>query len=294
MGKIIRCITSDGAVMATAIDSTDIVNKAFELHHTLPVCTAALGRLLTATSLMGNMLKGKEHSITVKINGGGPAGSVVAVSDYMGNVRGYIQNGAVELPLNDKGKLDVGGAVGPDGTLYVVKDIGLKEPYGGSVPIVSGEIAEDITAYHAVSEQIPTACSLGVLVDTDCTVKAAGGFIIQLLPGADDIVAGKVEECVRKARPISAMIENELSPEACLREVLGEFDLEVLDESDAQYVCRCSRERVASTLKSLSLDELREMADSKDNTVVECHFCNTVYTFSPTEICNFINEKKSK
>ncbi len=294
MGKIIRCITNDGAVMATAIDSTDIVGRAFELHHTTPVCTAALGRLLTATSLMGNMLKGKEHSITVKINGGGPAGSVVAVSDYMGNVRGYIQNGAVELPLNDKGKLDVGGAVGTDGTLYVVKDIGLKEPYGGSVPIVSGEIAEDITAYHAVSEQIPTACSLGVLVNTDCSVKAAGGFIIQLLPGADDAVAEKVEECVRRARPISAMIEDALSPEECLREVLGGLDLEVLDESEAQYVCKCSRDRVEATLKSLSVEELAEMAEADDDTVVECHFCNSVYKFSPMKIKEIISKKKSE
>ena len=201
MGKLIRCITSDGEVMATAVDTTDIVAKAEQIHTTSAVITAALGRLLTAASMMGNMLKGKDDNLTLRINGNGPAGSIIAVSDYDGNVRGYVQNPVVELPLNEKGKLDVGGAVGKDGLLYVLKDLGLKEPFSGSVPIVSGEIAEDITSYYALSEQIPTVCALGVLVNPDLTVKAAGGFIIQLLPAAGGDTIEKLEKAIEKLNP---------------------------------------------------------------------------------------------
>ena len=206
MGKLIRCITSDGAVMATALDSTDIVARAEEIHKTSAVVTAALGRLLTAASMMGNMLKGAEDSITLKMAGDGPIGSILAVSDSTGNVRGYAQNNVVELPLNEKGKLDVSGALGKTGTLYVVKDLGLKEPYSGSVPFASGEVAEDITAYYAVSEQIPTVCALGVLVNPDLTVRAAGGYIIQLLPAADDHTIDLLEASVAKMRPVSALL----------------------------------------------------------------------------------------
>ena len=184
MGKLIRCITSDGSVAALAADSTDVVGKAEKIHVTSAVTTAALGRLLTAASLMGSNMKGTDDSLTLKVNGGGPSGSVIAVADSGGNVRGYVQNPIVEIPLNKYGKLDVGGAVGKDGYLTVMKDLGLKEPYIGQVPLVSGEIAEDITSYYAVSEQIPTVCALGVLVDRDLSVKAAGGFLIQLLPMA--------------------------------------------------------------------------------------------------------------
>ena len=289
MGKLIRCITSDGAIMAVAVDSTDIVSKAEKIHTTSAVITAALGRLLTAASMMGNMLKGKDDSVTVKISGGGPSGSLVAVSDSRGNVRGYCQNSVVEIPLKSNGKLDVGGAVGNDGTLYVVKDIGLKEPYGGSVPLVSGEIAEDITAYYAISEQIPTATALGVLVDTDLSVKSAGGYIIQLLPGADDNTITALEECLKKARPVSEMIDAGLTPEQILKEVLSGMELEVLYEQDIFYECKCSRERVASALKSLSEEDLREMAEDTEATKIECHFCNTTYSFSPLEIKKFLS-----
>jgi len=182
MAKLIRCITSDGQVMVSAIDSTDIVAKSEQLHKTSAVCTAALGRLLTATSLMGNMLKSEDNTITVKLAGDGPAGSLIAAADYKGNVRGYVMNPVVEIPLKENGKLDVSGAVGTNGTLYVIKDLGLKDPYNGFVPITSGEIAEDITAYYAISEQVPTVCALGVLVNPDLSVRKAGGYIIQLLP----------------------------------------------------------------------------------------------------------------
>ena len=191
MGKIIRCITSDGLVMATAIDSTDIVAEAERIHKTSATVTAALGRLLTAGSMMGNMLKSKDNTITLRLAGGGPAGNLIVVSDWEGDVRGYVTNPVVEIPLNNKGKLDVAGAVGRQGNLYVTKDLGLKEPYNGCIPLVSGEIAEDITAYYAVSEQIPTVCALGVLVNPDLTVKAAGGYIIQLLPAAGEDVIEK-------------------------------------------------------------------------------------------------------
>lgn len=291
MGKLIRCITSDGAVMAIAADTTDIVARAEEIHSTSAVMTAALGRLLTATSLMGNMLKGKKDTVTVKVNGSGPAGSIVCVADSRGNVRGYAQNAVVEIPLKENGKLDVGGAVGKDGTLYVVKDIGLKEPYGGSVPLVSGEIAEDITAYYAVSEQIPTAASLGVLVNPDLTVNAAGGYIIQLLPGADDNIITALEECLKKARPISSMISEGMTPEEILKETLSGMELEVLYEQYIKYECKCSEEKVESALRSLSVEELTEMAEDTKNTEVECHFCNTVYSFTPDRIKEFISEK---
>ena len=291
MGNLIRCITSDGAIMAVASDTTDIVGKAEEIHSTSAVITAALGRLLTATSMMGNMLKGKDDTVTVKINGGGASGSLVAVADSRGDVRGYVQNPVVEIPLKSNGKLDVGGAVGKEGTLFVVKDIGLKEPYGGSVPLVSGEIAEDITAYYAVSEQIPTATALGVLVDTDLSVKAAGGYIIQLLPGADDNTITALEECLKKARPVSELIAEGKTPEEVLREILCGMELEVLYEQEICYKCKCSRERVESALKSLSVEELTEMAEDTHNTEVECHFCNSVYSFTPEEIGKFISEK---
>lgn len=293
MGKLIRCITSDGSVLAMAIDSTDIAAAAEKIHSTSAVITAALGRTLTATSMMGNMLKGKNDTVTVKINGEGPAGSLVAVADSTGNVRGYVQNARVELPLKENGKLDVGGAVGKNGVLYVVKDIGMKEPYGGQVPLVSGEIAEDFTAYYAVSEQIPTACSLGVLVNPDLSVKAAGGFIVQLLPGADGEIIDKVEKCIKSARPISTMIADGLTPSEVLAEVLEGFDLEVLYEQDVEYRCPCSRKRVESALKGLSAEELTEMATDGKETKAECHFCNKVYEFSPIELLEFAKAKKS-
>ena len=211
MGKIIRCITSDGTVMAVGIDSTDIVNEAVRIHETSAVVSAALGRLLTAASMMGDMLKGKDNSITLRLAGDGPAGSVIAVSDFEGNVRGYVQNPIVEIPLNNNGKLDVAGAVGKNGSLYVIKDVGLKEPYSGSIPIMSGEIAEDITAYYAISEQIPTVCALGVLVNPDLTIKAAGGYMIQLLPTADDGIIDRVEKSIEGIRPVTQMLDSGMS-----------------------------------------------------------------------------------
>lgn len=284
MGKIVRCITSDGTVMAVGIDSTDIVNEAVRIHKTSAVVSAALGRLLTAASIMGDMLKGADNSITLKLSGDGPTGSLIAVSDYEGNVRGYVMNPIVEIPLNEKGKLDVSGAVGKNGTLYVIKDVGLKEPYNGSIPIVSGEIAEDITAYYAISEQIPTVCALGVLVNPDLTIKAAGGYMIQLLPTADDGIIDRVEKSIEGILPVTQMLSSGMSVEDIVKTALKDFEVEVLDSSSPEYKCNCSRERVERALISTGKEELNKMADELPNVEVKCHFCDKIYNFSPDEI----------
>lgn len=289
MGKSIRCISRDGTLTAMAIDSTDIVNKAVNIHETSAVCSAALGRLLTAASLMGSVLKGKDHSITLRLNGGGPAGSVIAVSDSAGNVRGYVGQSVVEIPLNEKGKLDVAGAVGKDGFLTVIKDLGMKEPYVGRTPIVSGEIAEDITAYYSISEQTPTVCALGVLVNPDLTVKAAGGLIIQLLPTAMDDTIDLVEKSIEGLEPISSLIDRGMTPEEICRYALKYFELDVLDSAEPAYKCYCSKERVESALISTGKEELLDMAND-EKTEVCCQFCDKKYVFTPEDIKNLVKK----
>lgn len=291
MGRIVRCITSEGAISAIGIDSTDIVNKAVEIHKTSAVVSAALGRMLTAASMMGDMLKGKDHTITMKLSGGGPAGSIVVAADSSGNVRGYVTNPVVEIPLKPNGKLDVSGAVGTEGSLYVIKDIGLKEPYNGSVPLVSGEIAEDITAYYAISEQIPTVCALGVLVNPDLSIKAAGGYIIQLLPGAFESDIDKLEESIKHIRPVTQMLSDGMSIEDIIKTALSGFETEVLDESAPEYKCNCSRKRVNAMIASLEKDELVSMADEMPAIEVKCHFCDKVYNFTPAEIRKMADKK---
>lgn len=288
MGKLIRCITSCGEVMATAVDTTDIVNRAEQIHKTSAVVTAALGRLLTAGSMMGNMLKGKDDSITLRVNGDGPTGSLIVVSDFNGDVRGYVQNPVVELPLNAKGKLDVGGAVGQNGLLYVLKDLGLKEPFSGSVPLVSGEIAEDITSYYALSEQIPTVCALGVLVNPDLSVKSAGGYIIQLLPAASDATIDKLEKSIMEMKSVTTMLSSGMTPEEIIKTALKEFEVEVLYTQDIEYKCNCSKERVSKALISLGKEELTEMAKENGETEISCHFCDKVYKFSSSELKKLI------
>ncbi len=283
MGKLVRCISVDGTLTAMAINSTDIVSEAERIHKTSAVVSAALGRLLTAASLMGSTLKGKEDSLTLKINGKGPAGTVMAVSDSSGNVRGYVQNSVVELPLNKKGKLDVSGAIGKDGYVTVIKDLGLKEPYIGQTPIVTGEIAEDITSYFAVSEQTPTVCALGVLVDRDLSIKAAGGLIIQLLPTAMEDTIEKVERSIEGLEPITTLIDRGMTPEEICRHALKEFELEVLDTAEPVYRCNCSKKRVEKALLSAGRDELLSMAKDK-KTEVCCRFCDKKYVFTPSEL----------
>lgn len=283
MGKSVRCISVDGTIIAMAINSTDIVNTAQEIHKTSAVCSAALGRLLTAASLMGCALKGKDDTVTLRMKGEGPIGTVLAVSDSEGNVRGYVGNNVVEIPLNEKGKLDVSGAIGKDGFLTVIKDLGLKEPYVGQVPIFSGEIAEDVTAYYSISEQTPTVCALGVLVNPDLTIKAAGGLIIQLLPTALDDTIDLVEKCIENLEPISTLIDKGMTPEEICRHALRLFELEMLDESAPEYKCYCSRERVEAALISTGREELLEMAQD-EKTEVSCQFCDKTYVFTPSDL----------
>lgn len=288
MAHLVRCISDDGCVLVMAADTTDISETARQIHKTSKVCTAALGRALTGASFMGIMLKGKDSSVTLRFNGGGPAGSVIAVSDSDGNVRGYVMNPDVQLPLNAKGKLDVGGAVGTDGFLTVVKDIGMKEPFVGQIPLVSGEIAEDITSYYAISEQIPSVCALGVLVNPDFTVAVSGGFIIQLLPTADDTIISKVEKGLEGLPSVTTMLAEGLTPEEICKKVLPEFNVEVLDTEECEYRCNCSRERVEKAIISVGKEELREMAED-EVTEVKCHFCPSVYKFSSDDIKQLID-----
>ena len=293
MDKLVRCISTDGTLVMMAADTTDMVEKAQEIHSPSAVVTAALGRLLTGASLMGSMLKGKDDSLTLRINGGGPAGSVLAVSDSEGNTRGYAANNIVEIPLNAKGKLDVAGAVGTNGSLTVIKDLGLKEPYVGQVPIISGEIAEDITSYYASSEQTPSVCALGVLVNPDLTVKAAGGFIIQLLPTADEETISAVERCIEGIPAVTSMLTDGMTPEQICKKVLPEFELEVLDSSNPEYKCNCSRERVMKALISVGEKELRDMQND-EITQVNCQFCGKSYDFTSKEIKELADKASAK
>ncbi len=290
MSKAVRMIADDGTLSVIAIDSTDIVSRMEQLHCTSAVTSAALGRLLTAASMMGAVMKGKDDTLTVRLNGNGPAGPVIAVSDSEGNVRGYVSNPIVEIPLNEKGKLDVRGAVGTDGTLTVMMDLGLKEPYIGQIPIVSGEIAEDITAYYAQSQQTPTVCALGVLVNPELTIKAAGGFMIQLLPSAGEDTIELVEESIKDIPPVTNMITSGMTPEDICRSVLKKFNLELLDEFTPEYRCNCTRERFERGLATLSKEDLTEMAEDAV-TEVSCHFCNKKYRFSSDEIRSLIKLK---
>lgn len=290
MSELIRMISAEGDLTVMAVDSTQIVAEMRRIHGTYPVTSAALGRLLTAACMMGAALKGKDDSVTLRLNGGGPAGSVIAVSDSSGNVRGYVANPAVELPRKPNGKLDVSAAVGKEGSLTVIKDLGLKEPYIGQVPLVSGEVAEDVTSYFAVSEQIPTVCALGVLVSKeDASILAAGGFLIQLLPTATEETIDRVETCIADVPPITAMLAEGLTPEQICRRALPAFELELLDSSAPVYRCNCSRERVQKALLTLGRDQLEEMAGDPV-TSVSCHFCDKKYTFTPAEIRRLIEE----
>lgn len=281
---IVRAITADGFVKAMAISSTAMVERARTIHKTTPTATAALGRVLTACSMMGNLQKVENGALTLQFKGGGPLGTILATSDAVGNVRGYVQNPGISLLEKYAGKLDVGAAVGTDGMLTVIRDLQMKEPYIGSIELVSGEIADDITAYFAQSEQTPTACALGVLVDVDQSVKVAGGYLIQLLPGAPDDIIMKIETGIACAGAVTPMLDEGLTPEEILRKVLCEFELEFFDETPVAYKCYCSRERVERTLITIGKKELREIVDEGKPITIECQFCDTVYEFTPQEV----------
>lgn len=284
MDYIVRMVAKDAPVKAMAIFARDMVERAREIHQTWPVATAALGRTLMAASMMGDTLKEENGSITVRINGGGPIGNILAVSDSNGNVRGYVQNGQIDLPSKYPGKLDVGAAVGRDGSITIIADLRMKEPYVGTVPLVSGEIAEDVTSYFAESEQIPTACALGVLIGRDASVLTAGGYLIQLLPGAGDDVIRKIEAGVEAVGPVTSALESGMDIQLLLEQVLAGFDMELLEKTAVEYRCYCSRERMTTALISLGKDELSKLIAEQGEVEMTCQFCDAVQKFDREEL----------
>jgi len=282
MGKITRALSEMGGIIVAVSDSTDVVSKAEQIHKTSAVVTAALGRLLTGASLMGSVLKGYDDTLTIKINGDGPIGSMLVTSDCFGNVKGYAHNNIVEIPLKQNGKLDVGGAVGK-GILSVVKKMDGCEPFTGQVELVSGEVAEDITSYYAVSEQIPTVCALGVLVNTDLTVKKAGGFLLQLLPGTTDEEIEQIEQNLKNIKPITQMMEEGMTSKDIIDILMKGFNPNILDEFEFNYKCNCSLERVTGALRTLGKNELIDMKND-DKTEVTCHFCDNIFNFTNEDL----------
>ena len=282
--QLIRAISQDGLIKVSAVSTRDLTERARQIHKTLPVATAALGRLLAGASMMGNALKEEAASLTLQIKGGGPLGTLLAVSDHEGNVRGTVENPAVDIPLREDGKLDVGTAVGNQGTLTVIRDLRMKEPYVGSVGLLWGEIAEDIALYFVESEQIPTACGLGVLVDRDQSVLSAGGYLVQLLPGAGEETAERLEASLRAAGPVTELLKADPDPEALLRAALPGLALEVLEKRPIAYRCDCSRARMERALISLGREELRSMIDEQGSAELTCRFCDNVQRFSREEL----------
>jgi molecular chaperone Hsp33 len=275
-------------VQAAAICSRDLVERARTIHGTTPTATAALGRALSGASLMGNALKGRGASLTLQFRGNGPLGTVLAVSDAAGNVRGYVANPQADPPLREDGKLDVGSAVGHEGTLTVIKDLNMKEPYVGTVDLLGGEIAEDIAGYFVESEQIPTACALGVLIDRDRSVRSAGGYLIQLMPGAAEDTIARVEGGIMAAGAVSSLLEEDPDPEHLLRTVLSDFEMKILESDPVEYRCYCSRERVERALISLGVEELEAILREQGGCQMTCQFCDAVYDFSAEELSDMI------
>lgn len=292
--KLVRAISQDGFIKATAVSTREMTERARQIHKTLPVATAALGRTLAAASMMGNALKDEGSSLTLQIRGGGPLGTLLAVSDNQGNVRGTVDNPCVDLPLRSDGKLDVGAAVGREGTLTVIRDLNMKEPYIGSVELIGGEIAEDLAGYFVESEQIPSACGLGVLVDRDQSVLAAGGYLIQLLPGAGEDVISRVEGGLMAAGSVTSLLSGNDDPAAMLRRALPEFDLEILEETPVEYRCYCSRDRMERALISLGPEELRQLIDDQGDAELTCRFCDSVQRFSREELEALLMDMRKK
>ena len=287
---LVRGMSMDGFVKVVAIRSTELVRRGAEIQDTTPNATAAFGRALTAASMMGNMQKVENGSMTLQIRGGGPIGTITVVSDPEGNVRGCVTEPHVPLVEKFPGKLDVGATVGTDGTLTVIRDLQMKEPYVGSIELISGEIGDDVTAYFVQSEQTPTACALGVLVDRDCTVKVAGGYLVQLLPGAPDDVIDRLEAGIKRAGAVTKMLEAGLTPEDILGQVCGDLGVVFMETTEVSYKCYCSRDRVTSALISLGRKVLEEIMEDGKAFPVECQFCDTVYEFTPEDIADLLKK----
>lgn len=281
---LIRAIDKKGNIRVFVASTTNMVEKARKTHNTSPTATAALGRTLTVASMMGAMMKNPKDKLTLRINGGGPLGTILVVADNHGRVKGYVDHPYADLPSRKDGKLDVGGLVGNQGSVTVIIDYGLKEPYIGQANLVTGEIAEDLATYYAISEQQPSAVGLGVLVDKDISVKAAGGYIIQLLPNILEEDIDKIENALYKTEPVSTLIDMGLTPEEIMEKLLGEFEMEVLDKIEIDFQCDCSRERIEGVLISLGKEEIRAMIEEDGQGEVVCHFCNTKYNFSKEEL----------
>ncbi|MBQ3587875.1 MAG: Hsp33 family molecular chaperone HslO [Oscillospiraceae bacterium] len=292
MARLVRAISDMGGVVISVIDSTDIVKRMEEIHQPSAVVSAALGRLLTASQLMASNLKHVDDSITIRIKADGPIGLMTVGCDGRGNCKGFVENNIVEVPLKAPGKLDVGAAVGKDGYLYVVKDIGLKEPYVGSIPLESGEIAEDITAYYAYSEQIPTVCALGVLVNPDLSIKRAGGYLLQLLPGATEEEITMLENNIRNVPSITAFFEQDKTVYDVVNTILDGFNPNVLDESEVHYHCDCNRDRVEKALISIGIEDLEMLRDEEEQIEMGCQYCDAKYYFTKNDLDKMIKSLK--
>ncbi len=288
---IVRATAAEGQIRAFASTTRELVETARAAHNTSPVATAALGRLLTAAGMMGVMMKGEKDLLTIKIQGDGPIGGLTVTADAKGDVKGYAFNPGVMLPPNAKGKLDVGGALGV-GVLSVIRDVGLKEPYVGQTILVTGEIAEDLTYYYATSEQTPSSVALGVLMNTDNTVRQAGGFMIQLMPGASDEIVTKLERTLGEITSITSLLDAGNSPEMILEHILGEFGLEILDRLPTRFVCNCTKDRVEKAIVSIGKKEIQEMIDDGKSIEVNCHFCNKHYEFTVEELRELLEQAK--
>lgn len=288
--KLIRATAKDGQVRIIAAITTELVNEATKTHECMPTASAALGRMLTGGVLMGAMLKNDTDSLTIQIDGGGEAKGITVTAHNNGSVKGYIGNPKIDLPLNEKGKLEVGGAIGKNGYLKVIKDMGLKEPYVGQVPIYTGEVGDDIAYYFTVSEQTPSAVALGVLVDTDLSIKAAGGFIIQMMPGASEFLADIITYRLEEIPSVTSMIEKGMTIEEILEFVFEDMDLKIYDSLVPEYKCDCSRERVERVLMSIGKNDLQEIYDDGKTEEILCHFCNKTYDFKPEDIKKILDD----
>lgn len=286
---IVRGLAANKSIRFFVAITTDMVEKARDTHKTTPVATAALGRTITAASIMGNMLKGEKDKLTLQVRGSNEIKSIVAVADSKGAVKGYISNPFVEVAINDQGKLDVGGAVGKNGKLIIIKDFGLKEPYVGQSNLITGEIAEDIAAYYMYSEQQPSVVSLGVLLDVDGSVKASGGFIIQPLPDIEEELLVKLEEAIKDIPSISSMVDDGMNGEEIIETILKGFDIEIMDKTEIDYVCDCSKEKIEKALISIGKDELTAIIEEDGKAEINCHFCNESYSFNKEELIELLN-----